>query len=154
MTKVTKAMGTTFFVDDSLVVSLSGVDPEDLYVKGRSGKYRLVRDSVSGKKVGVVTALKKGTIKLYKMEGKKKKTVCVLKAEQPKLKSFFNIKVGKTKKLKVSGTKSVPDGWKSSNNSVVEVHKNGILIANAPGTANIVAEIGNHVLKGKVVVRE
>ena len=152
MEKVTKSAGTTFFVGDSLIVDLIGIDPEDIRMKGSAGNYMVVTDSISGKRVGVVTAMKKGTVKLYTFEGRKK-TVCVLKAEQPKLKSSFNVKMGKTKKLKLSGTKMKPDSWISSDPQTVSVTSDGIVMANKTGMAIVTAIIGKHSYHCSVNVR-
>jgi len=142
--KVKSKSGTTFFVGDSLIVDLTGIDPEKIHVKGRAGRYEVVTDSVSGKRVGVVSALKKGTVKLYTLDGKKKKTVWVLKAESPKLKSTLKLKKGKAKKLKVSGTKLTPDSWSSSKEEVVSVKKDGTVVAKTPGKSYVKAMIGTH----------
>jgi len=152
MEKVTKMSGTTFFVGDSLIIDLTGINPEDLRVKGKAGRYKIVKDSVSGKKVGVITAIKKGTVKLYTLNGKKKRTACVLKAERPKLKSTLKLKRGKVKKLKVSGTKLAPDSWSSSKEEVVSVKSNGTVIANKPGKSYVTATIGTHTFTCVVTV--
>jgi len=153
MEKVTSASGTTFFVGDSLVVDLVGIDSEKLHVKGRAGSYKVVTDLVSGKRVGVVTAMKKGTVKLYTVNGKKKTTACVLKAEQPKIKKSLKLKMGKSKKLKISGTKIKPDTWVSSDQSIISVNSDGTITAKKAGTAIVTATIGKHSFNCNVIVK-
>lgn len=142
--RVTRTTGTTFFVGDSLLIDLALVDAKDIHVNGRCGTYRVVTDPDSGRKVGIITAEKKGKIKLYKLEGRKKKTVCTLKAELPRLKPSVQLKVGKTKVLKVKGTKISTDAWKTSNNDVVIVSSFGTIKAIKSGTADVTAIIGKH----------
>ena len=153
MEKVTSASGTTFFVGDSLVVDLVGIDSEKLHVKGKAGSYKVVTDLVSGKRVGVITAMKKGTVKLYTVNGKKKITACVLKAEQPKIKKSLKLKMGKSKKLKISGTKIKPDTWVSSDQSIISVNSDGTVTAKKAGTAIVTATIGKHSFNCNVIVK-
>jgi len=101
----------------------------------------------------MVTAFKKGSIKLYKLDGKKKRTVCTVKAEQPKLKSVLILKTGKVKILKLKGTKLVADSWVSSNPEVANVTASGVLTAAKPGTATVTAKLGKHTYDCTVVVK-
>ncbi len=68
------------------------------------------------------------------------------------MKSALNLKMGKTKKLKVSGTKRTPDSWSSSNEDVVSVKNDGTLIANKPGKSYVKATIGTHTFTCVVTV--
>ena len=144
---------TTFFVGDSLMVDIKDIKPGDLCVKGKAGRYSIMIDPASGKTVGVITAVKKGKVKLYTLDGRKKKTICTLKAEQPKLKSSVQLKVDKVKKLKLKGTKKKPDRWETSNQQIVSVDKAGIIDANRPGTADVTAIIGKHRFTCHVTVK-
>ena len=61
--------------------------------------------------------------------------------------------VGKTKRLKVKGTKKKVQ-WKSSRKSVATVSKKGVVKAKKKGTATITAQIGKKKLRCKVVVKK
>lgn len=79
-------------------------------------------------------------------------TTKVASAAKVKLnRSKLTLVVGKTKKLKVSGSKRKVK-WKSNKKSVATVNKHGKVTAKAPGKAVITASIGSKKYKCKVTV--
>ena len=82
-----------------------------------------------------------------------KRVVCKIKVEQPKLKNSLKLKEGKLKKLKLSGTKTTPDTWTSSDAEVVAVTGDGTLTARKPGTATVTAKLGTHTYDCIVIVK-
>ncbi|MBR3735820.1 MAG: Ig-like domain-containing protein, partial [Lachnospiraceae bacterium] len=148
---ITSSKGNYAIVGDKLMIAIPGVDPESLKIKGKSGVYNCITDEKTGKKTGVVTAVKKGTVKLYQTEGKKKRIVCEIKVEQPKIKKSLKLKVGKTKQVKLTGTKTKPDAWSSSNEEVATVSADGTVCAKSAGTAVVTACINEHEYKCNIV---
>ena len=63
------------------------------------------------------------------------------------------LNVGKTRRLKVKGTKKKVK-WKSSKKSVATVSKKGVVKAKKKGTTTITAQIGKKKLRCKVVVKK
>lgn len=153
MNEVKLSKGEKMIVGDDVVVKVPGVDPKLLQTSSKSGTYKCVVDEATGEFVGMVTAFKKGSIKLYKLDGKKKRTVCTVKAEQPKLKSVLILKTGKVKILKLKGTKLVAESWVSSDPEVANVTASGVLTAAKPGTATVTAKLGKHTYDCTVVVK-
>ncbi len=153
MNVVKLSKGEKMIVGDDVVVKVPGVDPKLLQTSSKSGTYKCVVDEATGEFVGMVTAFKKGSIKLYKLDGKKKRTVCTVKAEQPKLKSVLILKTGKVKILKLKGTKLVAESWVSSDPEVANVTASGVLTAAKPGTATVTAKLGKHTYDCTVVVK-
>lgn len=136
----------TLIVEDKALVKIKGVDTSVLLVKGKAGTY----DPATG----VFTAVKKGSATLYFLNGKKKIKVCKIKVDAPKIKAQAKVKMGKTKKLKVTGTKLKVDSYSSSDESVLKVTNEGIVMPVAPGFATVVAKIGDHEYKCVVTVKE
>ncbi len=68
----------------------------------------------------------------------------VLEIEQPKLKPALKLKSGKSKKLKLSGTKTKADKWECSDYEAAQATPDGVVSAKAAGTAKITAWIGTH----------
>ena len=142
---ITQAKGESIIVGDTAILKLDGVDNSKVYAKGAAGTCEN----------GVITAVKKGTIKLYApVEGKTKDSVvCIIKAEQPVLKKLsVSLKSGKTKKLKLSGTKT-PAQWSSSDEEVCYVGPTGIVSAFECGQATVKAKIRGHVYECQVTVK-
>ena len=89
---------------------------------------------------GKITAKAKGTATITASIGKKKYT-CKIKVETPSInKKSLILKKGEKGKLKISGT-SQKITWKSSNKSIAEVDKSGIVTAKKEGTATITATV-------------
>lgn len=68
-------------------------------------------------------------------------------------KKAISLDVGKTQKLKVTGTKAKVK-WSSTNARVAKVRKSGIVTAVSSGTATIKAKVGKKVMYCKVTVKE
>ena len=67
-------------------------------------------------------------------------------------KKAVSLDVGKTQKLKVSGTKAKVK-WSSTKPSIAKVSKNGVVKALSSGTATIKAKVGKKTLSCKVTVK-
>ena len=132
--KVITTAAYTLIEGDTASIEISGVSSNDIQIKGKAGTYSN----------GVFTAVKKGNAKLFVLDGTKKKVVCKIKVERPKIKAKLSLKQGKTKKLKLSGTKTPVEKWTTSDENVVTVTSDGSVSAVAAGTANITAYIGKH----------
>lgn len=112
-----------------------------------SGCYSDIKYSSSNKNVatvdssGTIKAKGKGTAKITAKVGTTK-LVCKVRAEEPRLTSK-NVKLnaGKTKILKVQGTKQRVT-WKSSDSSVASVSSNGKVTSKGAGHATISACVG------------
>lgn len=82
-----------------------------------------------------------------------KGTQIVAQAATIKLnKKAISLDVGKTQKLKVTGTKANVK-WSSTNSSIAKVSKNGIVTAVSSGSATIKAKVGKKTLSCKVTVK-
>lgn len=68
-------------------------------------------------------------------------------------KKAISLYVGKTQKLKVTGTKARVK-WSSTEPSIAKVGKSGIVTAVSSGTATIKAKVGKKVISCKVTVKE
>ena len=68
-------------------------------------------------------------------------------------KKAISLDVGKTQKLKVTGTKARVK-WSSTEPSIAKVGKSGIVTAVSSGTAKIKAKVGKKVISCKVTVKE
>lgn len=68
-------------------------------------------------------------------------------------KKAISLYVGKTQKLKVTGTKARVK-WSSTEPSIAKVGKSGIVTAVSSGTATINAKVGKKVMSCKVSVKE
>lgn len=68
-------------------------------------------------------------------------------------KKAISLDVGKTQKLKVTGTKARVK-WNSTEPSIAKVGKSGIVTAVSSGTATINAKVGKKVMSCKVSVKE
>lgn len=66
----------------------------------------------------------------------------------------INLKVKKTKKLKISGAAGYTVKWSSQSKKIATVDKNGKVTAKKPGKTYIIAKVGAKVFKCKVVVRK
>ena len=124
-----------------------------MQTSSKNGTYKCVIDEATGETLGILTALKKGSIKLYQLDGRKKRTVCTVKAEQPKLKIVLILKTGKVKILKLKGTKMIADSWISSDPEVANVTASGVLTATKPGTATVTVKLGTHTYDCTVVIK-
>ncbi len=114
---ITAAKGTTVISGDICSISMDNIDPSKVSSKGKAGEYDA--------ETGLLTTLKKGTVKLlYPVEknGKTKmKPFCSVKVLSPKLKESQKIKAGKSKKLKLSGIKNPEVRWESFDPETVTV---------------------------------
>lgn len=123
----------TLIKGQSVTLKVTGTKSK---AKWSSSKKSIATVSSKGK----VVAKKKGTATITAKIGKKKYT-CKVKVETPKLnKSSIILKIGEKATLKVSGT-SQKIAWKSSNESIATVGKNGIVTAKREGTATITATV-------------
>lgn len=90
---------------------------------------------------GKVTAKRAGTATITAKVGKKKYT-CKVTVEAPKLnKTSLSLKVKKTYKLKISGTKQKVK-WSVGNKSVATVNSSGIVTAKKTGSTRVIATVG------------
>ena len=145
--KIVNAKGDTLILGQTGIFAVSGVDKEKVSIKGKNGYYQ----------DGLIFPTKKGSLKLveaYEKGGKVKyRTVCMIKVEQPKLKSVLKLKSGAVKRLKLSGTKTQPDKWTSDLSSVASVSKDGTVTAKKHGEATVTAYIGSLKYECLVVVK-
>ncbi len=135
---ITAAKGTTVIVGDICSISMDNIDPAKVISKGKAGEY--------DPETGLLTTLKKGTVKLlYPVEknGKTKmKPFCSVKVLSPKLKESQKIKAGKSKKLKLSGIKNPEAVWVSSDPETVTVdEKTGEIKGIKAGEAMVAASL-------------
>lgn len=115
-------------------------------VKWKSSNSKVAKVS----KKGVVTGVKKGTIKISATY-KKKTYRCTVKVETPSLsKTTVSIQVGKSYTIKLNNTKRSVT-WTTGNKSVAKVSR-GKITAVAPGTTTIRAKVGNKTYTCKVTV--
>ncbi len=126
-----------------------------LKVKGTSkkAKWKSTNNKIATvNKKGKVIAKKKGTCKIYAKIGKKK-YICVVKVESPKLnKTKLALNKGKTYVLKLNGnTQKIK--WRSTNKKVAVVSSKGKVKALKSGKCNVYAKIGTkkYVCSVKVV---
>ena len=90
---------------------------------------------------GKVTAKRAGTATITAKVGKKKYT-CKVTVEAPKLnKTSLSLKVKKTYKLKVSGTKQKVK-WSVGNKSIATVNSSGVVTAKKAGSTRVIATVG------------
>ena len=140
--KAIKSESDVLIVGERVSVDISNVYLTQIMAKGKAGSYDK----------GILTALKKGTVKLYTIVGGKKKVVCKIKVEAPKMKPSVSVKVGKSKKAKIKGTKQATT-YTTSNKKVAAVSPDGTVTGISPGTATITAAIGSHTYTTTVVVQ-
>ena len=80
-------------------------------------------------------------------------TQIVAQAATVKLnKKAITLDVGRTQKLKVTGTKAKIK-WRSTKSSIAKVSKSGVVTAISSGTATIKAKVGKKTLSCKVTVK-
>ena len=80
-------------------------------------------------------------------------TQIVAQAATVKLnKKAITLDVGRTQKLKVTGTKAKVT-WRSTKSSIAKVSKSGVVTAISSGTATIKAKVGKKTLSCKVTVK-
>lgn len=127
----------TVLSGETLKVKLDGVSANVIKVKGKGVTY----DPATG----IVKTSGKGTATLYYLNGKKKVIIAKIKIEQPKLKKELKLCVGKSKKLKLSGTKSKVEYWDVINPNVATVDSSGLVAAMGTGTTVVRAHIGSNV---------
>ena len=99
-----------------------------------------------------MTATKKGSVTLYVQQGKKKRKICKVKVEQPKAKSTIKIKVGKSKKAKLKGTKQ-PVTYTISGNEIAKVSADGTVTGIKAGTTTLTAQVGSHSYNSTILVQ-
>ncbi len=118
-------------------------------VKWSSSKESVATVSKSGK----ITAKKNGkTIITAKYKNKSYK--CNVTVETPKLsKTSLKINVGKTARLKITGTKQKIK-WSSSNKKIATVNSSGKITAKKAGTCYVKATISNKTYKCKITVKK
>lgn len=142
--EITSADNNTILAGDKAFININGIDNSKLMVKSKACTY----DSEKG----ILSSIKKGNVKLYYYEGKRKVVACKIKIEQPKLKAVVKMKAGNAKKLKLSGTKRTDVEWSSSDAKVATV-ENGIVVAKTTGECDVIAKIGEHEWKCHVTVK-
>ncbi|MCD7955322.1 MAG: Ig-like domain-containing protein [Lachnospiraceae bacterium] len=114
-------------------LTISGTDST---VTWKSSKKSVAKVNAKGK----VTALKKGAATITAIVDGAKYT-CKVKVVTPSISAkTVSLAVGKTKKLKISGTTETVT-WKSSNKKVATVSKTGKITAKKAGTATITATV-------------
>lgn len=138
-----KPVKISAIVSDSVSLNIAGVtDYSKLKVKG---------GTLNG---NMLVLEKKGSVKVMAPNSKGKyKAILVIKAEQPKIKKKLKFKTGKTKKLKVSGTKVSVDAWTTSDEKIVTVDASGVLTGKASGNATVTAWINGHSYSCEVTVK-
>ncbi len=132
--EITDPIGVSLIAGDVAHIDIEGIDSAKLLLKGKAGIY----DAATG----TFTAIKKGTAKLYYLDGKKKRIACTIKIEQPKLKAKLKLKAGKKKKIKLSATKRTDVTWSSNDPSITV--SDGYVVGTIAGNYEITATIGNH----------
>lgn len=102
---------------------------------------------------GVITGKRVGTTKVVATY-KGQKYYCSVIVESPQLnKTKLNLTVGKTYRLKVTGTKQAVK-WSSSNKNIVTV-QNGLVHAKRVGSANITSTVaGKYKIVCKIIVKK
>lgn len=143
--KVVSDSSEILIVGDTARINIKDVYLTNISSKGKAGSYDK----------GIVSATKKGTVKLITyVSGKskpKKVTVCKIKVEAPKAKSQIKVKVGKTKNGKLKGTKQTVK-YSVSNNKIATVSSDGKVTGKKPGSTTLIAQIGKHIYKSEIVV--
>jgi len=139
--KVLTGNSDTLIVGDTATININGVYLTLITAKGKAGSYDK----------GIISASKKGTIKLYSYVDGKKKKICKIKVEDPKPKAQVKVKVGKTKKGKLKGTKQTVK-YTVSNNKIATVSSDGKVTGVKSGTTTLTAQIGKHIYKSEIVV--
>lgn len=155
---------TTVFVESAKIaqtsVKLVPGTSRTLSVQGVMGKVSKwttsnKRVAKVGKKSGLVTALKKGSVTISAKVGKKtyKRKVTVTKAKATLSDPQLIMKKGAKKTLKVKNLYGKVK-WSSSKKSVVSVSSKGKIKAKKGGKAVIKAKVGKKTLKSTVIVRD
>ena len=118
-------------------------------VKFKSSNKKVL--TVTGK--GVVRAKKPGAVYLTAIMGKQKARCRVRVKDLTVNKESILLFVGESEQLKAKGTNQKVT-WKSSDAGIVKVSKKGALTANAAGTANVTAKVGNVTAACRVTVTD
>ena len=139
---VIKSGSAFMIVGDKASLQISRYETTELYIKGKSA-------SLSN---GVIYANKKGSCKVLTGSGKNKKTICKIKIEEPKPKTTVKLKVGKTKKAKLKGTKQAVK-YTISDNKIATVDGNGRVTGVKSGKTIMTAIIGKHMYTTNVIVK-
>ncbi len=100
---------------------------------------------------GLVTAKKKGNVKITAKIGKKSYK-CKIKVEAPSISTKERtLTKGKTVTLKIKNTTQKVK-WSTNNKKVATVNSKGLVTAKGKGTATITAKVGNSKYKCKIIV--
>ncbi|MBR6322561.1 MAG: hypothetical protein IKR59_06800, partial [Lachnospiraceae bacterium] len=139
--EVTSSEQVTMIVGDVAFINIPGVDPAGIKITGPG-----VYDAAEGR----ITSTGKGRINVF--DGKNTR-VAVIRVDQPAFKaSSIELKAGKTKQLKLSGTKLKPV-YSSSDPAVAFAGYTGVVSAFSPGSTVIKATIGSHSYECTVKVK-
>lgn len=142
--RITADKKFSFIVGDTISVNYPGISRNEIEYKGKAGVYN--------KSTGEVKLSAKGKIKLFRYEGKKRRTICTIKSVEPKLKKKYTLVLGKEKKLKPKLTVEMGSVlWVSSNKKVVTV-KDGVLTPLTEGTAKVTLYVNGHPFSSDVEV--
>lgn len=143
--RVITAIGKyTAIKGDTVSVNLTGIDSRQIRVKGK-GTYSN----------GVLRLLKKGSVKLYYLNGKKKINLVSFKVVEPSVKKSIRLKAGYSKPIIIKGFMSDMGevSYSSSKPEVAAVDAAGNVRALSSGTSIITITIGNHVYRTSVSVK-